>query len=140
MATQKIPEDIILAAIHGFETRIAELRAMLPENETTPEPANEATAEPKGPRKRRKFSAEARKRMREAQRARWEKIRGGATAAAPVQNAPRKKRKMSAEGRAKIAEATRKRWAAFRASKAQGGKKAGRKGAAKKVTTTQTAA
>ncbi len=118
MATQNIPEDIILAAIHGFETRIAELRAMLPGNQTTSEPTVESPAEPRGQRKRRKFSPEARKRMREAQQARWAKIRGESTATAPAKKGSRKKRSMSKEGRARIAEATRKRWEAFRAAKA----------------------
>ncbi len=131
MATQKVPEDIILAAIHGLEARIAELRAMLPGNQTTSEPTGDSTPEPRGQRKRRKMSAQARQRIREAQKARWAKVRGETTATAPVKKAvAKKRRRMSAEGRAKIAAATKKRWAAYRAAQAQGGKKAGSKAAA----------
>jgi hypothetical protein len=71
----KLTNTIIEAAIVGFEAQkqsidaqIAELRAMLT---GAPEAAEEAPA--KGTRK--KFSAASRKRMREAQQARWARAR-----------------------------------------------------------------
>jgi len=92
----KMTDEMIHAAIEGLEARrekladqISELRAMLP--------------------------AAARRKMAEAQRRRWAKVKGReitAPAAAP------KKRKISAAGRKAIAEATRKRWAEYRAAKA----------------------
>src|ERR1035441_3568622 len=75
----KFNTEIINAAIEGFESQkrriddqIAELRAMLDggtkPTATTPEA-------PTG--KRKKFSASARRHMKEAQHRRWAKIRGG---------------------------------------------------------------
>src|SRR5579862_4818239 len=110
----KLTNSIIEAAIHGFEaqkktidTQIAELRAMLAGAPETP--AEEA------PRKRgrRKFSAAARQKMREAQQRRWAKIKGKpkGTPAAP-------KRKLSAAGREAIRTAMKKRWAAKKSAAA----------------------
>jgi hypothetical protein len=72
----KLTNTIIEAAIAGFEAQkksidaqIAELRGMLT---TKPESAEETPAKTT----RRKFSAAVRKRMREAQRLRWAKMRG----------------------------------------------------------------
>ena len=78
MPIQKLTPEIITAAILGFEeqkrhidSKIAELRAMLPGG------PGETAATPEAPtRKRRKFSAAARRRMREAQQRRWASIRG----------------------------------------------------------------
>ena len=94
MPKAKLTSTLIEAAITGFEaqkkaidSQIAELRAML-----TGAPA-ESTATVSAARKRRKFSAAARKRMRDAQRLRWAKIRGEATAApakAPAKAARKK--------------------------------------------------
>jgi hypothetical protein len=134
---QKLTKEIIDAAIFGFEAKkrqidaqIAELRAMLPGGRTNSESADAPEA---GPRKRKRFSADARRRMKEAQQRRWAKVRGEAE---PVQTAAteapkRKRRKMSAAGKQAIADATRSRWEAFRATKAQQ-EKAGRKATRKK--------
>jgi len=115
----KLNHTVIEAAILGFESQksqidsqIAELRAMLTGSTET------AAATPEGtPGKRKKFSAAARKRMKEAQRLRWAKIRGeaGPTAPAPVE-APKPKRKFSAAGRAAIIAANKKMWARRRAA------------------------
>jgi hypothetical protein len=78
MPQQKLTPEIITAAILGFEeqkrhidSKIAELRAMLPGG------LGKAAMMPEAPtRKRRKFSAAARRRMREAQQRRWASIRG----------------------------------------------------------------
>jgi hypothetical protein len=65
--------------------------------------------ETEAPRKKYKFSAAGRARMRAAQKARWAAIKGTAPSAGP---APKKKRRMSAEGLANIRAGVAKRWAA----------------------------
>jgi hypothetical protein len=61
------------------------------------------------PRKKYKFSAAARAKMRAAQKARWAKIKGTAPSAKPAQ---KPKRKMSAQGLANIRAGVAKRMAA----------------------------
>jgi hypothetical protein len=122
-----VTNEVIEAAIAGFEGqkqhidfKIAELRAMLDGGHTAPAAKTETT-----PTKR-KFSAAALKRMREAQQRRWAKVRGESAptvkASAPsVKVAPitkKPKRKLSAAGRKAIAEAQKKRWAATKATSA----------------------
>jgi hypothetical protein len=117
----KLTNTIIEAAIEGFEAQkksidaqIAELRAMLT---GAPESAEEAPA--KGTRKR---SAAVRQRMREAQKARWAKIRGDsapathATATKAAAKATRPKPHFSAAARKALSVAMKKRWAAKRAA------------------------
>jgi hypothetical protein len=116
-----LTNEIINAAITGFEAQkagidaqIAELRAML-DGGTQPTPA--ATPETHT-LERRKFSAAARRRMKEAQQRRWAKIRGESEPTAPeTPEAAKPKRKISAAGLKAISEATKKRWAAFHAAK-----------------------
>ncbi|HUO29193.1 MAG TPA: hypothetical protein VMU80_08255 [Bryobacteraceae bacterium] len=111
---------LIEAAIYGFEAQrkeidaqIAELRGLLtgtPQNGKGESPA-------KTPR--RKFSAAARKRMQEAQRARWAKLREKSPA--PAKAAAKKtksKRGLTAEGRKALSVAMKKRWAAKKAAAA----------------------
>jgi hypothetical protein len=136
MPTNLTPQ-IINAAILGFESQktriddqIAELRATLSGGAAQP-----ADATPEAPTiKRRKFSAAARRRMKEAQQLRWAKIRGESEPSTPVTpEAAKPKRKMSAAGRKAISDATKKRWAAFHAAKkktARAAKKASVKKAA----------
>ena len=151
MPPQKLTPEIITAAIEGFESQkrridgqIAELRAMLPGGSA------ETAATPEAPtRKPRKFSAAARRRMKEAQQRRWAKVRGesepSASAVTPEPLKP--KRKLSAAGRKAIQEALRKRWALkhAEAAKAQPAsvkktarKKAAVKGPAAKASKTST--
>jgi hypothetical protein len=113
----KLTNTIIEAAIAGFEAQkksidaqIAELRGMLT---GAPVAADEAPA--RGTR--RKFSAAARKRMREAQKARWAKIRGesAAPAKAPAK-AAKQKSGITAAGRKALSIAMKKRWAAKKAA------------------------
>jgi hypothetical protein len=106
---------MITAAIEGFEaqkkridTHIAELRAMA-SGAPAAAPAKPERALGKG----RKFSAEAKQKMREAQQRRWAKTRGetvSATEEAPAAAKP--KRRISEEGMQRIIAATKKRWAA----------------------------
>jgi hypothetical protein len=116
----KLTSTIIQAAIDGFEAQkknidvqIAELRAMLT-GAAVENAANDAPS--KGTR--RKFSAAARKRMREAQQLRWAKIKGGssATPAKIATKAAKPKRVISAAGRKAISIAMKKRWAAKKAA------------------------
>jgi len=72
--------------------------------------AVETTAKP-GRKRRRKMSASARARIAAAQKARWAKIKGIATAPAAKK---RKRRGLSPEGRARIIAAQKKRWAAIK--------------------------
>jgi hypothetical protein len=122
----KLTPAIVRAAIEGFENQKKQLDAQIVElrkflEGDTPERAAIPQADS---RKRRKFSLAAIKRMREAQKLRWAKIRGEVESKAPAARvAPKPKRKLSAAGRRAIAEATRKRWAAVRAAKAAATKK-----------------
>jgi hypothetical protein len=104
MPTNLSPQ-IINAAILGFteqkrliDHQIAELRAMLPGSSTEPAATPEAP-----PIKRRKFSAAARRRMKEAQQLRWAKIRGQSepsSSPATTTESSKPKRKLSKAGRA----------------------------------------
>ncbi len=120
---KEISQEIISAAIQGFEhqkhmidTQIAELRAMMSGNSA---PAAETVASAPG-KTRRKMSAAARKRISEAQRQRWSKSRGQATASAPAtkKSAKSSGRQLSAAGRAAIVASLKKRWAAKKAEAA----------------------
>jgi hypothetical protein len=141
----KLTNEIINAAITGFEAQktridaqIAELRAMLDGGTKRTSAATPETHT----LKRRKFSAAARRRMKEAQQRRWAKIRGESEPTAPeTREAAKPKRKMSAAGRKAISEATKKRWAAFHAAKTApvAAKKATAKRAAAKEAPVKTA-
>ena len=116
MPTAKLTNEIIIAAIAGFEaqklridTQIAELRAMLPGN------SNASLATPEAPKgKRRKMSAAARKRIGDAQRKRWAGSKAPSSQIGPAPSKP--KRRLSAAGKAAIVAALRKRWAANKAA------------------------
>jgi hypothetical protein len=147
----KLTNEIITAAILGFEeqkrhidSQISGLRAILSGGPAEPAATPEAPT-----RKRRKFSAAARRRMKEAQQRRWAAIKG--TSEPPsraTSEPPRPKRRISEEGMKRIIAATKKRWRLARAAKAQPGsatktarkkaavKKAPRKVAVKKKTAT----
>jgi valyl-tRNA synthetase len=139
MPTHKLTPEIIKAAILGFEAQktriddqIAELRAML-----SGAPA-ESAATPETPTlKRRKFSAAARRRMKEAQQLRWAKIRGESEPPVAAPEQPKPKRKLSKAGRAAIVAALKKRWrekkAAVKAASAAAKKGTAKKAAAKKA-------
>jgi len=110
----KLTPEIINAAIEGFESQkasiddqILELRAMLSGGTSETTPTTEAPT-----RKLRKFSAAARRRMKEAQQRRWAKIRGesepSASATTPEPSKP--KRRISEAGMKRIIAATKKRW------------------------------
>ncbi|MGA2434470.1 MAG: hypothetical protein ABSG25_04215 [Bryobacteraceae bacterium] len=133
MPTRTLTLEVITAAILGFEeqkrhidSRISELKAMLSGG-----PAEPAATPEAAPRKRKKFSAATRRKMKEAQQRRWAKIKGEAESSAPAARpAPSKpKRKLSAAGRAAIIAATKKRWALQRAEAAKARPAAAKKSA-----------
>jgi hypothetical protein len=137
MPTPKLTTEIVNAAILGMEAqkqkldaKIAELRALLTggpaETPATPEPST---------RKRKKFSAAARRKMALAQKARWAKIKGEPEppSKAKPAAAPKPKRKLSAGGRKAIIAATKKYWALKRAEAAKVTKTAARKPAKKTI-------
>ncbi len=118
----QLTNEIIEAAIQGLENKkahidsqISELRQMM---------GGKAAAAPATKAKggRRKFSAEAIERMREAQKRRWAKVKGKSDSApstaakSTAAKAPKKRKsRLSAAGRKAISEAAKKRWAARRA-------------------------
>ena len=114
MPTQKFTQEILAAALIGFEeqkrninAKIAELRAMLSGGGT-----EAAAAAERIPRKR-KVSAAARRRMALAQKARQAKSRGASKPPVPVATP---KRRISKEGMERIIAATKKRWRLKRAA------------------------
>jgi hypothetical protein len=121
MPTPKLTNEIISAAILGFEeqkrhldTRIAELRALQTGAST------EAAAVPEAPKRgRRKMSAAGRKAIAEAQRKRWASKKAAEGPAPKAASKP--KRKLSAAGRKAIVDAIKKRWALKRAEAAKKG-------------------
>jgi len=138
--TSRLSSDILSAALAGLEVQkqtierhIEQVRSMLgvradgqkfrgrpPKSAATISAASAPTVPPAAPapptRKRRRFSAETRARMAEAQRKRYAAA-SKVTAAVPAKPAA-KKRKLSAAGRKRIIEATKKRWAEYHAKKA----------------------
>jgi hypothetical protein len=111
MAISKLTNEIIDAAILGFEeqkrrldVQIAELQAMRTGDRQSVPPARRG-------RPRRKMSAAGRKAIAEAQRKRWAALKGEVS----KQPAKRATRKLSAAGRAAIVAALKKRWAAKKA-------------------------
>jgi hypothetical protein len=112
MPTQKLTDEILTAAIDGFEVQksrldaqIAELRQMLSGNRLEPE------AGVPSPKRRRKMSRAARARIAAAQRKRWAAKKQSATTSTVTLEPKRKKRRLSAAGRRAIVEATKRRWA-----------------------------
>jgi cell division septum initiation protein DivIVA len=118
---QKLSDDVISAAIEGFQAQkrrldeqIQELRSLLPGSAPS---RNGSTSSATGPR--RKMSAAARKRIAAAQKKRWAAIREKSGSSKLTTRSSSSERKLSAAGRKRIIEANKKRWAAVRAAKAK---------------------
>jgi len=136
MPITKLTPEIITAAILGYEeqkrhidSQIGTLKAMLSGG-----PTETAAATPEAtPRKRKKFSAATRRRMREAQRRRFAKIKSESEPLMPVATPepPKPKHRISAEGMKRILAGNKKRWALKRAEAAK--KSAPKKVAGKKA-------
>jgi hypothetical protein len=113
----KLTNATIEDAIDGFEAQkqridvqIAELRAMKTG-------APESAEEPPSRRTRRRFKAAARKRTREAQQARWAKIKSDSKASPIVPaKATKPKGGITAAGRKALSIPMKKRWAAKKAA------------------------
>jgi|SRR5208337_3899367 len=134
MPKPEITNEILTAALEGFEAQrmrldaqIAELKAVLSGDST--KPAGTAAPSKRG----RTMSAAARRLISDAQKKRWAALKGHSES--PSQNVipavPKKKRKLSAAGRRAIAEAAKKRWAKVKAAAKSAPKKAARKAAVK---------
>jgi len=107
MAIPKLPNEIIDAAILGFEEQKRRIDAQIAELEAMRTGHSHATVNSTRPR--RKMSAAGRKAIAEAQRKRWAALKDGPD----QQSAPKKaKRKLSPAGRVAIVSALKKRWAA----------------------------
>src|SRR5689334_21090505 len=112
----------IVAAIEGFQSqqtriasKIAELRGLLSGASTGTNDFGDGSTT----RKRKAFSAETKRKMALAQKARWASLKGNSSSESSSKAVPAKaKRKISKAGRAAIIAATKKRWADFRAAKA----------------------
>jgi hypothetical protein len=137
MPTPKLTNEILIAAIDGFESQkrrideqIAELRAMLRGSRTETASTPEVR-----PAKRRKISAAARKRMKEGQQRRWAKIRREAESPSETATTEpvKPKRRLSATGKANIVAALRKRWAAKKAAAVKASPAVAKKSALKKT-------
>jgi hypothetical protein len=121
MPDPTISKDILRAALSGLQLdkqridrQIAEVQAMLeggsrqtPSRETVPSVSDEAPQEG-----RRKRSPAVRRRMAEAQRARWAAIKGTSEPPSPItpEAAPGKRKKFSAATRRRMAEGQRLRY------------------------------
>jgi hypothetical protein len=142
MPTQRLTDEIINAAIEGFEAQKKRIDAQIAELRSLLTGSLAESAEPAAARKRGKFSDATKLRMKEAQKRRWARIKGESEPATPAAVPAKPKRQLSEAGRQAIAEAARKRWAAKKAAKETPapsamkkatGKKATRKKAAKKA-------
>lgn len=114
MPNQRLSPEILTAALTGLEIEkrrleesIAEVRAMLGGRRS----ADGGAAEVKHHR-----SAAARRKMAQAQKARWARERGKAAKPAAKKAPVKKKVRLSAAGRAAIVDALKKRWAAKKAA------------------------
>ena len=126
----KLSQEIISAAIEGFEAQKVRIDAQIAELRGSLSGSGTETESSSAPPKRRTMSASARRRIAAAQRKRWAEAKRLAAATAPATKAPR--RKLSAAGRKRIIEANRKRWAAAKAAKKGAQKRAGGRSAAKR--------
>ena len=111
MPQPKLTDEILAAALEGYEAQktridahIAEIRSMLGGGHT-------GAAASEGGKPKRKVSASARRRMARAQKLRWKKIKQTSEAS---QATVKPKRRMSASARKRIAAAQKKRWAAVK--------------------------
>ena len=112
MAIPRLTNEIIDAAILGFEEQKRRLDEQLAELRAMRTGANHTALASSRPR--RKMSAAGRKAIAAAQRQRWAALKGSS---APPKAAKKAKRKLSAAGRAAIVAALKKRWAAKKAAK-----------------------
>lgn len=122
MPRSTLTREILQAALAGFQldkqridAKIAEVQALLDGSSPT---AGASASEEAPKKRRRKRSAAVRRRMAEAQKARWAKTKGEAVPPSPAMpEAPKAKRQISEEGMKRIIAATKKRWRKAKAAK-----------------------
>jgi hypothetical protein len=120
MPTHKLTDEIIMAAILGFEEQKRHIDARIAELRATQSGASTGAPTPEPPKPgRRTMSAVGRKAIAEAQRKRWAASKAARPGAAP-EVASKPKRRLSAAGRKAIIAATKKRWALKRAEAGPG--------------------
>jgi hypothetical protein len=109
---------IIIAQLEHQKTAIETALSALREIDAEPSTPGhvEPVATPEAPPKRKQFSAASRRKMAQAQKARWAKIKGESEPLAATPEPPKTKRKISAEGLQRIIAATKKRWRLQRAA------------------------
>ena len=124
MPTPKLTQEIILAAIEGFESQKRRIDAQIAELRQTLEGGSaESATVPAPPERKRKISAAGLARIADAQRKRWAaKKAAEQTEPGIASKAAKPKRKLSAAGREAIIEATKKRWARIRGEAATAAK------------------
>jgi hypothetical protein len=112
MPIRRLTNEIMSAAILGFEEQKRRIDVQIAEIRSQLGGSPGQTAAPESTRRPRpRMSAAGRRRIAAAQRKRWAE----AKAASQPQTPSKPKRKLSAAGRAAIIAATKKRWAAKRA-------------------------
>lgn len=117
MAQLKLTDDILSAALEGYEAEKKRIDAQIAEIKHILDGGRNASAAPTDTgRPRKKRSAAVRRKMALAQRARYAELK---QVAKPLQAVAAKnpKRKLSAAGRRAIIAATKKRWAAVKAAR-----------------------
>jgi hypothetical protein len=126
MPKSTLNSDILAAALIGFEvqktqidTKIAEIRSLMDGGSTAPAAPSDS-GKPK-----RKVSAAARRRMAQAQKLRWKKIKQGAGAEQAETAKP--KRVLSASARRAISAAQKARWAAKKSAQKKAAKPVAKK-------------
>jgi hypothetical protein len=118
--TSKVTNEIIAAAILGFEAQKRHLESQIADLRALQTGASTGTAAaPEPPKKRRgRMSAAGRKAIAEAQRKRWAESKAASAGATPkVVSKP--KRKLPAAGRKAVIAALKKRWALKRTEAAK---------------------
>lgn len=119
----QLTHDVILAAIAGFQQQktqidehVTRLKGMLSGRRIS------ASLTASGEvHRRRKVSAAARRRMSEAQKTRWARVRGETTGSSQSKaQSAKPKRRLSEEGRKAIIAATKRRWRLQKAMTAKG--------------------
>ena len=112
-----MPINTIVQQLDEQIQRLQEARRFLVGTSQSAAPTTAITAGRRGPRR---MSAEARKRIAEAQRARWARQKGQSsvgtqtTNTSPPNTRKRGSRRLDAAARARIAAAQKARWAKFR--------------------------
>jgi hypothetical protein len=121
---QSLSREILQAALAGLrlqeqhiQNQISEVESMLGGESSASEITPSETLQSKRG-KRKQFSAATKKRMAEAQRQRWARLKGDTAVPESAPEPAPKKRRMSKEGRAAIVAAAKRRWAEKRASEA----------------------